>query len=136
MLTKYQPYDNCYVQKSVKYLFWFQFSPPEGHLTQKLWVPLNLAHWPASFDTLQNPIGHMVLEILTAGKMPKEEQEEEQEYNRFIYVTDKSQWKGSHFLKVWSFSNFLDCPNIFRWFPSKLGFLTTFIWKYMSSTFF
>ena len=45
-------------------------------LTPKLWVALNLACQDASFGTLESQIGHMVMEILTAGKIP-----EEQEYN-------------------------------------------------------
>ena len=42
---------------------WYQFSPPEGHLTLKLWVPLNLACQDASFGTFQCQIRPMVMEI-------------------------------------------------------------------------
>ena len=94
ILTKYQPYGYSYVQKAVKYFFWFQFSPPEGHLTPKWWAPLNPARRDDSFNTLQSPIGLMVPEILSAGKIPEEQQQEQQqqqqeeeqeeEYNRFI----------------------------------------------------
>ena len=74
ILTKYQPYGNSYVQKTVKLFFWYQFSPPEGHLTLKLSAPLNLARRDDSFDTLQSLIRHMVLEILTARKIMEQGQ--------------------------------------------------------------
>ena len=55
-----------------------------GVLNPKLWAPLNPARRDASFGTLQSPIGHTVLEILTAGKIPEEQEEEEQEYITFL----------------------------------------------------
>ena len=49
-------------------------------MTPKLWALLNLAHQDASFGTMQSQTGHMVMEVLTAGKIPeKEEQEEDEE---------------------------------------------------------
>ena len=71
-------------------------------MTPKLWAPLNLTHQGASFDILLSPIGHMVLKILTAGKI-LEEEEEEQEYNRFIYATDNLQL------------HLLNLPEYLRW---------------------
>ena len=55
-------------------------------LTPKLWALLNLAHQDASFGTLQSPIGHMVPKILTAGKIPEEQQQEQQEQQQ-EYIT-------------------------------------------------
>ena len=34
-------------------------------MTPKLWVPLNLVHQDAFFGTLQSPIGHTIMELLT-----------------------------------------------------------------------
>ena len=48
-------------------------------LTPKLWALLNPARRDASFGTLRSPIGHTVPEILSAGKIPEEEQQEQQE---------------------------------------------------------
>ena len=48
-------------------------------MTPKLWAPLNPARRDASFGTLRSLIGHRVPEILSAGKIPEEEQEEEEE---------------------------------------------------------
>ena len=54
-------------------------------MTPKIWAPLNPARQDASFGTLGSPIGHMVPEILSDGKIPEEqEQQQEEDYNRFI----------------------------------------------------
>ena len=48
-------------------------------MTPKLWAPLNPARRDASFDTLGSPIGHTVPEILSDGKIPEEQQEQQQQ---------------------------------------------------------
>ena len=48
-------------------------------LTPKLWAPLNPALQDASFGTLQSPIGHTVPEILSDGKIPEQQEQEQQE---------------------------------------------------------
>ena len=58
-------------------------TPSPGPPSQ-LWAPLNPACQDASFGTLQCTIGHTVPEILSAGKIPEEEQEEEQEQEEYI----------------------------------------------------
>ena len=45
-------------------MLWYKFSPPEGHLTPNLWVPLKLANLDSSFGTLQSQIKQTVIEIL------------------------------------------------------------------------
>ena len=73
------------VPKKSNNFFNVNFHHHGGVLTSKLWAPLNPACQDASFGTLQSLIGHMVPEILTAGKIQEEQQQEEQEeYNRFI----------------------------------------------------
>ena len=52
-------------ENGMKSFFVFQFSPPGGQVTPKLWAPLNLACQDGSFGTLESQIGHMVMEIIT-----------------------------------------------------------------------
>ena len=54
-----------------------------GFLTQKLWALLNPACQDTSIGTLQSPIGHTVMEILSVGKILEEEQHDE-EYNMIL----------------------------------------------------
>ena len=55
-------------------------------LTPKLWALLNPARRDASFGTLQSLIGHTVLEILTAGKILEEEEEEYITFLRYRFL--------------------------------------------------
>ena len=54
-----------------------------GQVTPKLLALLNLAYRDAYFGTLQSLIRHTVPEILSAGKIPEEE-EQQQEYITFL----------------------------------------------------
>ena len=63
-------------------------------MTPKLWAPLNPARQDASFGT--SPIGHTVPEILSDGKIPEQEQEQ-QEYITFLrdrFVDDNNFYMG------------------------------------------
>ena len=53
-------------------------------MTPKLWALLNPARQYDSFGTLGSPIGHTVPKILSDGKIPEQQQEEEQEYITFL----------------------------------------------------
>ena len=52
--------------------------PTRGVVTPKLWAPLNPVRRDTSFSTLGSPIGHTVPEILSDGKIPEQQEQQEQ----------------------------------------------------------
>ena len=58
-------------------------------MTPKLWAPLNPACRDTSFGTLRSLIGHTVPEILSAGKIPEEQEEQEQEQEYITFLRDR-----------------------------------------------
>ena len=99
-----------------------------GVLTPKLWSLLNPACQDASFGTLQSLIGHMVPEILTAGKIPEQQQEEEEEYIRILRFQCKGKEKSmnnrleTHPSCKMDFSVKMLCCNTFQAIYSQLNF--------------
>jgi len=60
--------------KNCQIILLLSFFTTRGLLTLKLWALLNLAHQDASFGTMKSQTEHIVMEVLTAGKIPEKEE--------------------------------------------------------------